>query len=170
MNILALDVSLTSTGIVTPDGAVTRYIPTTRGIERKHRIVARICDAMGEHVTDLAVIEAPVVSGRTNGDKTIELGKVYGAIEDLLFFSRCPVAWVPPASLKKFATGKGNADKGAMLAAAIRTLGYAGSSHDEADALWLWHMGHARYGTAKVDLTQYRVDALAGVAWPEVGE
>jgi hypothetical protein len=55
---------------------------------------------------------------------------------------------VAPATLKKFATGKGNADKDAMIAAAVRRLAEdtsrlaetcrKGMTHNTADALWLY--------------------------------
>lgn len=46
-------------------------------------------------------------------------------------------AAVHSATLKKFATGSGRADKAAMLGAAGTAFGYAGADDDEADALWL---------------------------------
>ncbi len=39
--------------------------------------------------------------------------------------------------IKKYATGKGNAGKPAMIAAAVEKLGYCGNNDNEADALWL---------------------------------
>ena len=50
------------------------------------------------------------------------------------------------AEIKKFATGKGNAGKPAMIAAAKEKLGYTGSNDNEADALWI-------YNLAKSDLS-----------------
>jgi hypothetical protein len=47
-----------------------------------------------------------------------------------------PYAGVPVSTIKKHATGKGNADKAAMIAAA-RARGFAPTSDDEADALLL---------------------------------
>ena len=45
---------------------------------------------------------------------------------------------IPPKTLKKYATGKGNADKDSVLLAVSRRYpGWAGSSNDEADALVL---------------------------------
>ena len=43
---------------------------------------------------------------------------------------------VPVGEIKKFATGRGNADKGAMVDAA-RRRGFTPIDHNEADALWL---------------------------------
>jgi Holliday junction resolvasome RuvABC endonuclease subunit len=47
-----------------------------------------------------------------------------------------PYAGVPVATIKKHATGKGNADKAAMVAA-MQALGYAPADDNEADALAL---------------------------------
>jgi hypothetical protein len=75
---------------------------------------------------------------------------------------------VPPASLKKFACGKGNAKKEEMLAAAIRRLGYEGSSFDEVDALWLRAMGCEALATPLVKMPAAHLDALKAVDWPVV--
>lgn len=47
---------------------------------------------------------------------------------------------VPVSDIKKFATGKGNANKEAMIAAMVKR-GYAPANDDEADALALLHWG-----------------------------
>lgn len=47
-----------------------------------------------------------------------------------------PYEGVPVGTIKKFATGKGNADKDAMIAAA-RALGFAPADDNEADAIHL---------------------------------
>lgn len=49
---------------------------------------------------------------------------------------RIPYQGVPVGTIKKHATGKGNADKEAMVAA-VRARGFAPSDHNEADALAL---------------------------------
>lgn len=41
------------------------------------------------------------------------------------------------AAIKKFATGKGNANKAMMIDAARSNLGYCGHDDNEADALWI---------------------------------
>ena len=48
-------------------------------------------------------------------------------------------AGVPVGTIKKHATGKGNANKAAMVAA-MRALGYAPADDNEADALALLHL------------------------------
>ncbi|GAG77260.1 unnamed protein product [marine sediment metagenome] len=50
-----------------------------------------------------------------------------------------PYKGVPIATIKKFATGKGNANKEAMMEAA-RAKGWSFEDDNEADALWLLHV------------------------------
>jgi Holliday junction resolvasome RuvABC endonuclease subunit len=47
--------------------------------------------------------------------------------------------------IKKFATGKGNCGKPAMIEAAQKKLSYAGENDDEADALWLLELAKKDY-------------------------
>lgn len=46
-----------------------------------------------------------------------------------------------PVEVKRIATGRGNADKPAMVAAAQALLGYNGRDDNEADALWVYQWG-----------------------------
>ncbi len=47
--------------------------------------------------------------------------------------------------IKKFATGKGNSGKPAMIAAAKAKIGYLGDNDNEADALWLLELAKDEY-------------------------
>jgi Holliday junction resolvasome RuvABC endonuclease subunit len=47
--------------------------------------------------------------------------------------------------IKKFATGKGNVGKAAMIEAAQKKLGYTGKDDNEADALWLLELARYEY-------------------------
>ncbi len=55
-----------------------------------------------------------------------------------------PSAGVPVGTWKRDLTGKGNSDKAAVMAA-VRALGYAPETQDEADALGILH--HLNGGT-----------------------
>jgi hypothetical protein len=48
-----------------------------------------------------------------------------------------PYTQVEPGDLKRFATGRTNAKKPDMIAAAKARLGYTGDDEDECDAIWL---------------------------------
>jgi Holliday junction resolvasome RuvABC endonuclease subunit len=47
--------------------------------------------------------------------------------------------------IKRYATGKGNCGKPAMIAAAKNKLGYPGNDDNEADALWLLELAKSDY-------------------------
>jgi Holliday junction resolvasome RuvABC endonuclease subunit len=51
--------------------------------------------------------------------------------------------------IKKFATGKGNSGKPAMIQAAKDKLGYTGLNDNEADALWLLKLSENDYKNGK---------------------
>lgn len=51
----------------------------------------------------------------------------------------------PVGTLKKFATGKGNADKNRMIEACRNKLGIEPKDDNEADALWLLQWGITEY-------------------------
>ena len=66
---------------------------------------------------------------------------VYGGIIAVLA-SECeelqvPYQSIPVATVKRKATGKGNASKGMMIEAARKRWGAQVQTHDEADALWI---------------------------------
>ena len=67
-----------------------------------------------------------------------------------------------PSSVKLFATGKGNANKDRMIAAAIEAGARGNVNDDEADAFHLRRMGLAAHGLLERDLTDYEARALAG--------
>ena len=85
-----------------------------------------------------------------------------------------PFAIVPPATLKLYATGRGNAKKNDMAQAMDlkypgRIPGFLdGRRFDEADALALADMGAAYL--AKASLTAAQQRAMATVQWPEILE
>lgn len=164
MHIVAFDLSLTHSAC-----AITR---NTKGVCVPPK-------AVGTGVERLVYIREWVLHSATNADLVVLEGYAYGAARGnaltglgelggvvrvaLLDAGHCWVV-VPPASLKRFACGKGNATKADMLAAAIRKLGYDGSDHNTADAMWLREMALAAYDMAPASKAQR--EAVAKVAWP----
>ena len=53
------------------------------------------------------------------------------------------------SEIKKFATGKGNANKSAMVQAAKEKYGYTGDSDDESDAIHLYYLTDADLNSNK---------------------
>lgn len=65
--------------------------------------------------------------------------------------AKVPYQGIHWATIKRHATGKGNANKEAMIAAARERLGYEGQSDDEADALWLLDFALTTYHEEPAD-------------------
>jgi Holliday junction resolvasome RuvABC endonuclease subunit len=86
--------------------------------------------------------------------------QVHGVIAWMLWRDKVPTLYVPPSTLKTFALGKGTGTKTEMTLAASRRLGYEGHSDDEADALWLAHLGAHWLGQPAVDLPATHLRAL----------
>lgn len=186
MRILALDLSLTNTGAAWFDpcgeaptveppvwdeetmGVWVATIPTgkRRGMDRLAYIRSCVTPYLGR--ADLLVLEGYSYSSRNRG---VELGELGGMVRLMAHDLEVPVAVLTPAQRMKLATGSGRATKEAVLAAAIRRLGYSGTVTDEADALWLLEAAAQTYGLGiAVELPQAHLDALAKVEFPEVSE
>lgn len=80
---------------------------------------------------------------------------VYGALKALLQMhcekNKIPYTGFAPPEIKKFATGKGNANKDQMLVAAREKWPeHSISSHDQADALWILELARNRFPTDEV--------------------
>jgi crossover junction endodeoxyribonuclease RuvC len=160
---LGLDLSLAGTGFADHIGTgLIRAPKGEAGIERIETIAMAVLERV--RGKDLVVIEGHSFSSRQSFAH--EIGELFGVVKYLLYAQGTPVVEVPPASLKKYATGKGNAGKDEVIAAAIRSLGFPGSNNNEADAWVLYSMGKAWYEGE--DGPAYRRLVLMGIKWPGV--
>jgi Holliday junction resolvasome RuvABC endonuclease subunit len=86
---------------------------------------------------------------------------------DRLWQDSRAVAIAPPASVKLYAAGKGNASKDQVLTAAVRRLPGFDGDNNEADAAWMAAMGLDHLtGHSVVPASQRQ--ALAKLKWPTV--
>jgi Holliday junction resolvasome RuvABC endonuclease subunit len=76
------------------------------------------------------------------------------------------VAVAPPTTIKKFATGAGNADKDRMLLTTARRFDWFDGDNNEADALWACAIGHQLMGHPIVQMPAENVKVLEKVTWP----
>lgn len=160
-SILALDLSLTCTGVCL-NGETSRIsYPKQRGGPRIDSIAADVSDLCDG--VDLAVIEG--YSFGSKGRSVFDIAELGGVIRRVLRLKRVPYVDIPPSVLKKYATGKGNSPKDAMIAAAIRRFGFEGSDNNEADARLLWCMARHAYGVPVVDVPKVHIEALRKVVW-----
>jgi Holliday junction resolvasome RuvABC endonuclease subunit len=81
-------------------------------------------------------VEAPFMS-RTHPSGSMELLKLHGVLAAVCADNALSLTHVENRTLKKWATGNGNAKKDEMLAA-IQALGYEVDDDNEADACHLW--------------------------------
>lgn len=182
--VVGLDLSLSSTGISLPDGHIITHgysLPKDATVAER---VARITHLRDRILT--AVMPAGpdsrrgpfastpplvVIEGFSFGSPqgATEAGGLGWIIRLALHEHSIPFAIVAPATLKKFATGKGNAGKDDMKLAAQSRLGltFTGTgSGDRCDARWLQEMGLHHLGAPTVELPAVNLSALAKVEWP----
>lgn len=171
--IVGLDLSLTATGLafITDAGVHTCRL-SSKGktdaslysrAERLTKLARDIVDAcLG---ADLIVVEGPSLAVKSQAG-TFDRSGLWWLVVSQLQYTR--VAEVPPSTLKRFATGKGNASKDEVLAAVVRRYIDVCSPADnnEADALVCADMGAHYLGRGLVELPKALAEAVDKVRWP----
>jgi len=104
------------------------------------REISELVDAYG---VDLVVIEGYAFAGKFNNSLQYELG---ACIRMKLWQDEVKFVEVPPTSLKKFVTGKGNVKKNLMLLAVYKRWDFDTEDDNEADAYGLAQFGRAMIG------------------------
>lgn len=163
--VVGLDLSITAPGIAWCDSSVHTVRPTGDGDARLLSIVDEVARAVDGRSIDLVVIEDLPTHARAAGIT----GMVHGAVRAWLLRHDVPYALVTPATLKKFATGKGNADKSAMAVAAYKRLGRELADDNGVDSLWLRAAGMDHLGHPLAPMPAAQRAALDKVAWPIPG-
>lgn len=190
MRIMGLDLSITRTGVGLPDQTTFALVPPKQvtGDDRLEYLADHIGLAARTAGVELAVIEG--LGGLYKGEAARTMPMLHGAVRLELKRNRVPYMLLSPSSLKKFATGNGDADKTAMALASLKRLGREYATNDECDADWLRIAGRFAYGLGEyvprwdaeqpegLRLPQDQLAALrwAGtgkkrheLVWPEVG-
>lgn len=170
MQILALDLSLARTGYAAPadSGILVPPKRSDRGTTRLAWFRSAIGELASRTGADLVILEGYSFGQARGSSHHHALGELGGVVRLALHDRGLPYVEIAPATLKKYSTGRGNAPKNEVLAAAIRRLGYAGADDNEADALWLRAMALDHYGLATPTMPQLHRDALAKVGWPDL--
>lgn len=156
-----VDLSMTATGITWPDvdgGPHTEVIkPRTEGDQRLAEIAHRVTgQAYG---SDLVLIEGFLNKSFSAGIT----GMVHGAVRAALIGDGLRYATISPMSLKKFATGRGNATKIDMAVAAFKRAGLEFKDDNACDSWWLWAAAMDHLGAPVVDLPKVQRDALTKI-------
>lgn len=162
--VVGLDLSLAATGMAGPHPvALQTFTFPYRGEMR----LAAIRDTIANHgatTAELVVLEDLPVGLRNAAAGT--LGMLHGVVRVALWEADVPVALVPPASLKKYATGRGNATKADMRVELLKRTGLDLRDDNQVDAWWLRAMGLDRLGCPPVDLPATHRAALERIDWP----
>jgi Holliday junction resolvasome RuvABC endonuclease subunit len=168
--VLGLDLSLTATGIATWDGQPLSTLRTVaaEGDKRLRRIMVTVRAEAYDHVADEPIELAVIEDLPTHAHSAGITGMVHGAVRVALMERGVPYALVPPATLKKYATGRGNATKPDMRMALYQRTGLDIRDDNQVDAWWLRAAGLDHLGHPLVALPAAQRAALAKVAWPEV--
>lgn len=155
--VVGLDLSVSATGVARRDGTTYTIKPAATGDRR----LVEIRDSVGLAVggCDLVVIEDVVVRSQAGAF----VGMVHGAVRTALFLWEIPYVLIPPATLKKYATGRGGAGKPEMAVALFKRFGLELADDNQVDAAWLRAAGLEILGEPLVSLPAAQVAALEAV-------
>lgn len=160
--VLGIDASLTATAWALGDALGTTPGPKVVGDERIRDIHMALSFLTAPGQVVLAVLEDLPVHGHGAG----KTGMAQGVVRLVLLDAGIPYATVPPATLKKFACGRGNATKGDMRLELFKRTGLDVRDDNQVDARWLMELGLHHLGHPSIELPKDRADALVKIAWP----
>ncbi len=172
-NVVGFDPSLTSSGFAYTDSTgevhTGRIRPKTRGAPRLDFVAESFESILNTMVIYYKAPPLVVYEGYAMGipkkrgggvGRFFDIGEL-GLLKLIAYRRGVDVLLVPPHSLKKFATGKGNSTKDDVIKSIMDVWGYNIPHNDEADAFALMQMGIA-YIDCRKARKKYRIDALNG--------
>lgn len=176
MIILGIDPSLTGLGLATFDAVsgaysarTAAYVPHRGETLDPHKRLAWLAGQVenASRGAAVAVVEGPSYGSTAGQRGHHERAGLWWMITHDLWEVGLPVVVVPPASLKLYATGKGNSAKDAVMLATGRAFAAFQGDNNAADSLWLAAMGSDRYGRFRVAMGEdRRKRALDACVWP----
>lgn len=168
MNILGLDLSLTSTGYSVNEATGTISIKN-KGAARLSIISNEVINICVANKIDIVIIEGYSFASRNSQAHSI--GELGGCVRMRLWEKGIPYIEIPPTSRAKFATGKGNAGKTEVISAVSSKTGRifsGGGADDECDAWVLEQMGLTKINKSKWTWTKEQLSALDKVDWAQI--
>lgn len=165
MRIMGLDLSIAATGVCLPDDSVMTIKCKPEWGDTRLTLIRDVVRRRLSKV-DLVVIEDKIHDSYS----AAVLGMVQGVVRTELMDQGVPYALVSVSTLKKFATGKGNADKAAMMLAARRRAALVFKDDNQCDAWWAREAGLDHYGlmVSVKDPSDARSALLDVVDWPSM--
>lgn len=165
MNILGVDLSLTSTGI-SANGKTGIITTPAKGSERLSIISLAILDAVIENSIQLVAIEGYSFASRNSQAHSI--GELGGVVRMRLWERNIPYVDIPPTCRAKFATGRGNAAKTEVMSSVSAKTGlvFSGKGADDmCDAWILEEMCRTRIGISAYTWSAIQLSALDKIDW-----
>lgn len=141
---MAIDPSLSNTGFAMweNDKIVTCCVGSKqRGIPRLIEIRNHICRLLDFYKIDLIFIEGYAYGSGLGGSRNIDLGELGGVLRVMFYEKKIPYVEIVPQHLKKYVTGKGNANKELMMKVAKEKYGIDFKNNDECDAYGMYLLG-----------------------------
>ena len=174
MRVIGLDQSYTGFGFSVDGVSIKKNFPTSKYPNPVDRLIA-VEDWLDEQLMSFSGADLVVMEGYANGAKFGRemAGELGWAVKRTIWFATdsYPLI-VPPPSLKKFVTGKGNAKKNEMLLGVFKQWKAEFSDDNQADAFalekfgkaYLQHTG-ARVSSLEppVNLHKYQIEAIEAV-------
>jgi Holliday junction resolvasome RuvABC endonuclease subunit len=162
--VIGIDPSLAGTGVAFGHDLLETisFGVKQAGDIRLHAIHTFVVNAVRR--AGLAVIEDLPTHGHGAG----KTGMAQGVIRLALIAAKVPYVTVPPATLKKYATGRGNATKADMRMALYQREDLDVRDDNQVDAWWLRQMGRDAIGHYRaVKLPRAQREAMLKLTWPE---
>jgi hypothetical protein len=149
---IGIDPSLDGTGLAYGDELLT---VRGAGDERLRLIYRAVVTATGG--TGLAIVEDLPTHGMGAG----KTGMAQGVVRLALLHEALPYVLVAPATLKKYATGRGNATKPDMRVELLKRTGLDLRDDNQVDAWWLRALGMDLKGAPLLTMPQSHRACLA---------
>lgn len=170
--VVGIDLSLTGTGVAVGDQLHTVHSSSDgTSLLRRHDRLVEIIAAIWELIPanrHLVVVESPSL-GQARQGGTLDRNGLWWLLVDFLTRQGIPVVDVTPATLKKFATGKGTATKPDMRMALFRRAGLDVRDDNQVDAWWLHQIGlHLLAAEPRLSLPKDQLAALGKINWPAI--
>ena len=161
VKVLGLDLSITATGLThTVQGEACTHVIKTRDKDGDAQL-GQIRTTVRELAegSEFALIEAPTARSAT----PVISGMVHGVVRLELIGLGIPYATVMPASMKKYATGRGGADKTLMRLDAFKRAGLEFVDDNACDSWWAWVMASEYQGDPVLSLPQINRESLSKI-------
>jgi Holliday junction resolvasome RuvABC endonuclease subunit len=174
MNVVGIDQSYTGFGLSMGGKAIKKSFPMSKYTTTEERLfdienwLEKQLNGADDFI-DLVVMEGYANAAKFGREAAGELG---WAVKRTVFLATEEIPLVvPPTSLKKFVTGKGNAKKNEMLLGVFKQWGVEFSDDNQADAFALEKFGYAyillrdepKWVEQSAHLKKYQIEAVEKV-------